>query len=377
MTTADWRRGGAPLAAHDRIEALSPEARSAAAIERADSYYSALPWYANFTATCLDPGDRLRLYELSSGTDRPIVLFLRARADRLGVLPARTLASLTNYYSCGFSITGLDNATEGADRIAGWARQMRRGKHRPDRIAFDALDAPSPSFDALVAGLRSAGYLVETYPQFGNWYLTVQAPGFDAYWASRDATLRNTVERKERKLRRAHRMTMQITSAPVDAESAIAAYEQVYAESWKTPEPYGAFIPGLIRTGFAAGVASVGLLRLEDRPVAAQLWIRHQRNRVTIFKLAHAESVKQFSVGSILTRHMMRHALDGNEQGICPQEIDFGRGDDPYKRLWTPERRQRWGVIAYEPATPAGLAYAARNLGPKAVRRVVGRLFRR
>ncbi|WP_119459903.1 GNAT family N-acetyltransferase [Rhodospirillaceae bacterium SYSU D60014] len=373
----------APAVAHSRIEALSREGQSAAAIEEADSYYSSLPWYANFAATCLDPGERLRLYELSSGTDQPIVLFLRERADRFGPLPARTLASLTNYYSCGFSITGLDSAadgsTDGAGRIANWARELRRGKNRPDRIAFDALDAPSPSFDALVAGLRDAGYLVETYPQFGNWYLTVHAPDFDAYWAGRDARLRNTVERKERKLRREHQMTMEIVDAPNDAERAIAAYEEVYAQSWKTPEPYGTFIPGLIRTGFATAVATVGLLRLEDRPVAAQLWIRHrhrQQHRATIFKLAHTESAKQFSVGSILTRHMMRHAFE-NGRGTSLREIDFGRGDDPYKRLWLPERRQRWGVIAYEPATLAGLAYAVRNLGPKAVRRLARRLLRR
>ena len=348
----------------DRIDDLSAQARSAAALEAAESYYCSLPWYRNFAATCLDPGDRLALIELSDGPGRPIVLFMRTRPDRFGPLRARTLAGLSNYYSCGFSLTGIAEAPDGAARIAEWGRGLRRAADRPDRIAFDALDAPSPSFDALHAGLHAAGYLVETYPQFGNWYLRPDGLDFDAYWAGRDASLRNTVARKERKLRREHRVTIELLRAPEDAEAAVAAYETVYAQSWKAPEPYRGFAPGLIRTGLAAGAVSVGVLRLDDRPVAAQLWVTH-RGRTTIFKLAHLEAVKRYSAGSILTHHLLRHAFQDDRT----EEIDFGRGDDPYKRLWLPERRQRWGLIAYEPATPAGLAYALRNLGPKAVRR--------
>src|SRR5690606_37978677 len=70
----------------DRIDDLSAQARSAAALEAAESYYCSLPWYRNFAATCLDPGDRLALIELSDGPGRPIVLFMRTRPDRFGPL---------------------------------------------------------------------------------------------------------------------------------------------------------------------------------------------------------------------------------------------------------------------------------------------------
>lgn len=355
------------------IDALSAGARAVAAIDVAGSYYDSLPWYRNFAATCLDPGDQLALFELTSGNGRPVVLFMRARFGRFGPLSARTLAGLSNYYSCRFSLTGIEEAADGAPCVTDWARGLRRaGAARPDRIAFDALDAPSASFDALVDGLREAGYLLETYPQFGNWFLRCRDLDFDGYWAGREASLRNTLERKERKMRRTHRVEIEVLGAPDEAESAVEAYEEVYAQSWKAPEPYRAFTPGLIRTGFATGAVSVGLLRLDGRPAAAQLWITHRRH-ATIFKLAHTEAVKPYSAGSILTRHLLHRAFRED----AADEIDFGRGDDPYKRLWLPDRRQRWGLIAYDPTTPAGLAFAARNLGPKGLRRVAGRLLGR
>jgi hypothetical protein len=48
------------------------------------------------------------------------------------------------------------------------------------------------------------------------------------------------------------------------------------------------------------------------------------------------------------------------------REIDFGRHDDAYKRDWLPQRRERWGLIAFRRDTLGGLAVGLRHaLAPR------------
>ena len=73
-----------------------------------------------------------------------------------------------------------------------------------------------------------------------------------------------------------------------------------------------------------------------------------------LHKLAHDESALALSPGTVLTALMIRHLL--NEDDVL--ELDFGRGDDPYKRNWAGLRRQRRGIVLFDMRHPAGLAHA-------------------
>ena len=56
------------------------------------------------------------------------------------------------------------------------------------------------------------------------------------------------------------------------------------------------------------------------------------------------------------------------------REIDYGRGDDPYKKQWLSCRRERWGLLALNPRTPHGALLALRHLGGRAAKRALRRL---
>lgn len=330
--------------------------------------YAAPAWFKLLAETCLDAGEHALC---SAWPEAPASAWpMRWRRARQAGWPVHSLESLSNFYSCRYGPVGPDAVS--AEAVARWARAMRATRPRPDRIRFDALDEDSGEMKACAAGLRRAGYLVETWPQFENWYLPVAGLDFDGYWAGRDARLRNTIARKARQLARAHRVTWHLFERPEEAEAATAEYEAVYAASWKPAEPYPRFIPALLRAAFAHGVGTVGVLCADGHPVAAQIWLAC-RGQVTIFKLSHRQDFARYSPGSVLTYHMMQSFLARGDV----DEIDFGRGGDAYKRLWLPRCRLRWGVAGYDPLTPAGAASAARNLLPRLARQVAGQIRRR
>ena len=41
------------------------------------------------------------------------------------------------------------------------------------------------------------------------------------------------------------------------------------------------------------------------------------------------------------------------------REVDFLIGDEPYKQDWMSHRRERWGIVAYNPGTLRGWIGAA------------------
>ncbi len=76
-----------------------------------------------------------------------------------------------------------------------------------------------------------------------------------------------------------------------------------------------------------------------------------------MLKLAHDEAYKPLSPGTVLTAAVIRSLIE--EDGVT--SLDFGRGDDPYKRDWTGERRRRIGLLGLNPLRPVALRHLARH----------------
>ena len=317
-----------------------------------DNFFASEAWWQTMLAAGMPPDAEARFLRCADAVLLPLQL----------LDGGRNLQSLTNPYTCLYQpliAPGVDAATL---RRAGV--EFGRFCRRWATVRLDALAEDSSELAPLLAGARRAGMLASRFAHFGNWHEPIAGRSWEQYLAARPGALRETVRRK---LRRTP-TTLEIVATTDTVEAGIAAYEDIYARSWKVPEPYPRFHAEMMRRAAAAGVLRLGLLRVEARVIAAQIWIV-QGGRASVLKLAHDEADKTLSPGTVLTALMIRELL-GRE---TVTELDFGRGDDAYKQLWATQRRQRIGIVLANPLRLHGVAALGRQMLGHARRRLVAR----
>jgi len=330
-------------------------------------YDYSLAWFENFVHTALDERERICIYgaERNGGqANEPIAAIAMKYKDRSsGFFSVRSLSSLANFYTITFGPVGNPSIGDFNLALRALAASICSESPRWDFVHLRPLDPVSPSFQSLLKSFQDAGMVVQTYSCFGNWYLPVEGLSFDEYFSTLPSAMQNTIRRKSKKLQKTGRSRIDIITSADGLEPAIAAYESVYLSSWKRPEPYPKFVAGLIRTLAAQGWLRMGIVSLDNQPIAAQVWIVNA-GRATIYKLAHDQKFDEFSAGSILTSRLIQQVLDVDKVS----EIDFGSGDDPYKKNWLPKCRERLGILAMNPRSLQGCMGIVRHVGGRAAK---------
>lgn len=281
---------------------------------------------------------------------RPVALLVLQTRNR-----GRKAEGLTNPYTCLYA--PLLAAELNAAALHRVGERLAEACRRWPVVRLDACEPGSPAFSLVLAGMEASGRVVRQFDQFGNWHEPVAGMTWAEYLQRRPGALRETLRRRTRALAR-DGLSFELLAAPAEVEAGITAYECVYAKSWKVPEPMPAFNPALMRRAAESGLLRLGVLRAADGcAVAAQLWVV-AAGQACLLKLAHDQAFKTYSPGTVLTGLMIERLLDGGRLF----ELDFGRGDDGYKRLWAGSRRRRVGLLLIDPRRPAGLAALARQL---------------
>ena len=353
---------------YDRLTALPGKYDAFFSENGVDSFFLSLPWFRNFCANALDPGDELRIFvaEQTGPGCRPVAgLLTRSQRESIWHLAPRTLHSLSNFYTSLYAPL-LSQSIASPTAVASLVRAISIDKPGWDAVDLKWLDSGAPVFGELQQAFRAVGMVVQTYFSSGNWYLPANGMSFREYWEGLRSSVRNIAKSKNKKIERSGRAKLEIVTGPSGLESAIEAYEHVYASSWKTAEPYPAFIPGLIRTCAEQGWLRLGVVRVDGEPAAVQLWIVNS-GKAAIYKIAYDRRFADLSVGSFLTTHMMEHVLDVDRV----REVDYLTGDDKYKQDWMSHRRERWGILAMNPRTLRGAMAIARHVGGRTVKRAL------
>ncbi|WP_051293881.1 GNAT family N-acetyltransferase [Pseudoduganella violaceinigra] len=241
---------------------------------------------------------------------------------RPGLLRSLDVRLLSNFYS---PFVDLFADAQQLSQTEAW-KVMLQALDQLDKSWLRLSAAPVCPLQAEVAsaGARQCGHAVQQV-QFSTNYSS-HAYDQEGYWAKRPSQLRNTIKRKGKALtREAHRFEVVTAPSPQQVED----YWSTYQLSWKVREPSRCFIDWLMRWSAELGYLRLGLLYLDGRVVASQLWLV-VGGVAHIFKLAQDRDADKFSPGSLLTGHLVDYVYQ-HDKVEC---IDFMLGDDPYKALW-------------------------------------------
>lgn len=271
---------------------------------------------------------------------RPMIT--RARCDDGGMAwlwlldRGRHAEAFASWYTLSFRPVGSGAPLEAI------ARALR------GRFATITL-APMPVADAEVtaAAFRAGGWIARDSEATGNWVADVDGLDFAGWWARRPGALRATLKRKRA------RAPLEIIIHERFDDDAWRAYQTIYATSWKPEEGSPAFLRALAEQEGAAGTLRLGVAYHEDRPVAAQFWLV-EHGVATIHKLAYDPAAHELSPGTQLGAAMFAHAIDRDRAA----RIDYGTGDDAYKRDWMDRRLSLRRLALFDPRAPRGAAAA-------------------
>ncbi len=295
-------------------------------------------WFALLQSHGMQP-----LIAAAHDGDEAVVLPLLEHGGRL--------TPMTNWYA--FTFAELRTANAPSELLAALARDLAK---RAYRIDFTKLAEEAGTLDRFRTAFAGSGWLTFAEPCDTNHVLPLNGRNYAAYLSDRPGQLRTTLKRKAKKVD----VTLACQFDPADW----AAYEAIYAESWKPEEGDPALLRAFAQSESAADRYRFALARHEGEPVAAQFWTV-DGPAAYIHKLAHREVAKPLSPGTTLSAALFEHVIDVD--GV--QLVDFGTGDDPYKRDWMEQVRTRWRLTCVRPQNPRNWPFIAKSFARKLVSR--------
>ncbi len=307
---------------HDSVNVLQEMFAASGESLEARAPFDRAQWYALLAETGLTP-----LIAMAEDEDDRAALALTERCGRI--------TPLRNWYS--FTWRQLAPAGKRGDALLEAIANQLRG--RGHRVTLAPVPEEDGSASRLAQAFAKAGWRVEVTRCDTNHALRLDGRSFARYWASRPGPLRTTVKRKA--------ASIDVRILDRFETRAWEQYEAVYAASWKPVEGEPAMLRAFATSEGEAGRVRLGLATHKGKTVAAQFWTVENATAY-IHKLAHLESHRRLSAGTVLSAALFEHVIDRDRVDL----IDFGTGDEPYKRDWMEMTRPRYQIDCLDMTRP-------------------------
>lgn len=368
------------ICAYSDLERLPQPVKALLEREGDRRFFNGLSWYRVFCETCLDPGQQPIFYVVTSDRDdqEHLILPMLAPLGRQGSkisnrqLGSQTCMAMTNYQTAQFG--PITNASgDGSARLLECLARYLKDQGL-SVLDFNHLDTAIPENAGMRSAFERAGFVTYDYPDEPIIFEDVNGRSYADYMNDRSSGLRRNIGRLRRKLDKTGQVRFALTDSGKDLAEAIRDYEIVQKASWKADETYPNHVSALIRAAAEQDALRLGLLYLDDRPVATDLTIISDGQAMG--KKGHFDNeMRRHHVGDVLTSFMIEHLIDIDQA----KSIDFGKTAVSYKQKWLKQQRPMSGFVAFAPGSVQGqyqrLCFRSKQLAISQLSKIKQKLF--
>jgi hypothetical protein len=303
------------------------------------SVFFARSWFERTSEHFLSSPDLLRLYGVENEED-VLALFIAVETkeaeSRFSTMKLRTLQGCTTTQSFRSSLL-IDSSIESDEDLIVALFSFLRGEGLDYQcIDIDLLCLSDARALRWAEAIRSCGLLCHVEQQEWNRYEDVSETPFSKL-------AKKSTRRRERKLAKTVSLRFEMFTSPEDMALAQSAYEDIYRRTWKKPDVGREFAADLIVDFARQNWVRFLVIYADDKPIAAECFFVHA-GIANSFRTAYDLGYRDYSVGSIVLQRMIEHVMGQD----AVREIDFGPGDEPYKKQWLSKRRKLWRLRAYD-----------------------------
>ena len=211
-----------------------------------------------------------------------------------------------------------------------------------DVLEFDSIPEEDELFMILTEVMDEMGLKRRQYVCFGECYLDGIDYSAETYMNNLSLNTRKSIGKKKRRMERIGNVDFSIGKDKEKLDHYLNYYEMVRKESWKHPEKDLPFLNELRENVIEKGCLVFGFVLFNEYPIAVMMAMISNKIAYLV-ETAYNLKYERYSPGEILHAEFFTYLID--EGGV--KEIDTLKGDDSYKRSWTPQRRERKGITIF------------------------------
>jgi CelD/BcsL family acetyltransferase involved in cellulose biosynthesis len=211
-----------------------------------------------------------------------------------------------------------------------------------DVLELDSIPEELDSLTAIKSAVELIGLKSREYFCFNDWTLEDINFSGDEYMSRKPKNLRKELGKRRRRLERNGQLRFEIESDRKSYDYYKNVYYEVRNKSWKHPEIDLAFLDDFRRNAFEKGWLRFASLFFNSSPISCHLRLGY-RNEVYFLESVYDKEYGEYSPTTILRSELMRYVIDKEKVTI----IHTIKGDEDYKKNWTPKRRERKGITIF------------------------------